>query len=192
MIFAAAPGPRASSPACPAPISPTTGSVTGDVGDAPATSSRRTAYPSIAELSKLGKAMGATTSSAHARPRASSSGWGTAAIGSRSFRMRSRCSSTELTRGSATWSTGTTRSALRRRLGGEHRPGRDSLRSGRLELDVPHDLDTSAEGPVTLDGQRVRLAHRRRTLGEALVELADQLVEVGVEVDVRDVRGDQV
>ena len=77
MILAAVPGESASRLAWPAPISPTTGSHTGVVlASREATSAATTAYPSIAELSNDGSAIGDTTSSAAGRPSASSSGCG--------------------------------------------------------------------------------------------------------------------
>ena len=75
MILAAVPGESASRPPCPAPISPTTGRWTGRSAVAVTTSSCRTAYPSMPELSKDGRLTSATTSSAAARPRVSISGW---------------------------------------------------------------------------------------------------------------------
>jgi hypothetical protein len=89
MILTAVPGDRAMIEDWPAPISPTTGRVTGVSSLAPATSSATTAYPSIAELSKLGSEIGATTSSARASPRASISGCGNAGSGETVARMRS-------------------------------------------------------------------------------------------------------
>ncbi len=62
---------------------------------------------------------------------------------------------------------------------------RPAARSRASSVDVADHLHAVAEGPVALDLQRRRLLHRRRALGEALVELADQLVVVAVEVDER-------
>ena len=95
MILAAVPGARVRGPAWPAPISPTTGSSTGCSALAVATSACRTAYPSIAELSKLGSDMVATTSSAHTSPSASRRGTSTGASARTPESTRSRCSSTE-------------------------------------------------------------------------------------------------
>ena len=61
----------------------------------------------------------------------------------------------------------------------------DPLGGRRGEGHVAHDAYAAAEGPVALDGERVGLAQRRGAVGEALVEVADQLVEVAVERDVR-------
>src|SRR4051794_39812075 len=88
-----------------------------------------------------------------------------------SARIRSRSSSTEI------------RSLVATR--GQYRVGLDPLRTRSPELDVPDDLDPLAEGPVALDLERGRLAQRRDALGEALLELADELVVAAVEVDER-------
>ena len=133
MIFAAVPGESASSRAWPAPISPTTGSTTGDSSLAPATSAATTAYPSIAELSKLGSAISETTSSAAGRPRASSSGWGYAGSGPTAARIRVRCSSTVTT-------VDATRASAIRDGGGllaDGAVGVDALGAGLL-VELPH------------------------------------------------------
>src|SRR4051794_8471268 len=176
MILAAVPGDSASRLACPAPISPTTGRCTGDSSVAVTTSSRRTAYPSIAELSNDGRLIGATTSSATASPRVSISGCGKSGSGSMAARIRARWSSTEV-RPSAI---------------GEDGVGGDPLRGPGLQGDVADHLHAAGEGPVALDPQGAGLLHRRRAVREALVEVADQPVEVAVEVDVRHVGRDQV
>src|SRR4051812_1451633 len=172
MIFTEVPGDIASSCACPAPISPTTGRCTGASALAVTTSAWRTAYPSIAELSNDGRLIGATTSSATASPRASMSGCGKSGSGSMSARMRARWSSTEM-RPSAI---------------GEDGVGVDALGGAGLQGHVPHHLHTVAERPVALDPQRGGLLQRRGAVGEAPVELADELVVVAVEVDVRQLR----
>ena len=102
MILAALPRASVRGPAWPAPISPTTGSSTGCSALAAATSALWTAYPSIAELSKLGSDIVATTSSAHTSPSASSRGTSTGASGRMPESTRSRCSSTEQGSGSVT------------------------------------------------------------------------------------------
>src|SRR5579862_5515144 len=71
MIRIDAPGGSAYAPVSPAATSATTGRVTGACSDAVATSSTRTAYPSIAELSNDGSGTVAVTSSARTRPWAS-------------------------------------------------------------------------------------------------------------------------
>ena len=71
MIRMAVPCGSEYAPVSPAATSATTGSVTGVSADAEATSSTRTAYPSIAELSKDGSGWLAATSSARTRPWAS-------------------------------------------------------------------------------------------------------------------------
>src|ERR1700712_3180722 len=55
-------------------MSPITGRLTGRVSSADATSASRTAYPSIAELSKPGSGAAAVTSSASTQPWASANG----------------------------------------------------------------------------------------------------------------------
>ncbi len=57
----------------PAAISPVTGRVAGASSAAPATSAAWTAYPSMLELSKDGRATAAVTSSASTQPSASAS-----------------------------------------------------------------------------------------------------------------------
>src|SRR5699024_829439 len=118
----------------------------------------------IAELSNNGSGIGAVTSSATGRPLASTRFCSKTPSGSMAPRTRSRCSSTEI--GSAT----------------EHLPGRDPLCAlVALQRDVAGDPDPVLEGPVTRDGERRRGPQRRGAVGEALVELTDQLVEVRVE-----------
>src|SRR3954453_20945781 len=129
MIFTAVPGDMASTPACPAPISPTTGRCTGDSSAAEATSAWETAYPSMAELSKPGNATSACTSSAADSPNASINGWSKAGSGAIAARMRSRCSSTE-TSGSVMLQDAT---------------GRDPLGRGGLQRHVSDHLDLGAE-----------------------------------------------
>src|SRR6478672_876445 len=99
-----------------------------------------------------------------------------------SARMRARWASTEVS-----WS------AIRRlRAVAQHRAGLDPLGGLGAQLDVADDLDPGAEGPVARDPERGGPAHRRGTLGEPLVELTDQLVEVAVEVHERQRLGDLV
>src|SRR4029078_4086593 len=125
------------------------------------------------ELSKDGRSIGATTSSAEGRSSASRRGWGKSFSGSMWSRIRSR-----------SWSTVATRSPIR-----QLRLGRDPLRGlGRQRhvADHPHPVP---EGPVSLDGQGLGLLQRRRTFGAPLVELAHTLVVLAVEVDERYVVG---
>src|SRR3546814_12598624 len=62
---------------------------------------------------------------------------------------------------------------------------RDSFGGGRLlERDRSLDPDPVLEGPVPLDRQRRRIPQGGSTLGEPLVELADQSVDLRVERDV--------
>ena len=116
---------------------------------------------------------GATTSSASARPRASISGCWKAGSGETVARMRS------------TWSADRQqgRGRLSHAAPASSRTVPPSTRWAAVgvERDVADDLDAVAEGPVALDGERVGLAQRRRAVGEALVEVADQLVELAVE-----------
>src|SRR3954454_525392 len=173
MILTAVPGDIASSEACPAPISPTTGRCTGLSSLADATSAWTTAYPSIAELSKPGSATAERTSSAAVRPNASSNGWSKAGSGSIAERIRSRCSSTE-----TSWSVML-----------QDATGSDPLGCAGLEGDVADDLDLRAERPVAVDGQGRRLAQARGALGEAALEVGDQLEVRRVELDVGHVTG---
>ena len=71
MILMLVPGWSAYAPVSPAATSAVTGSVTGFSSVAAATSSTRTAYPSMAELSNDGSGLAADTSSASTRPCAS-------------------------------------------------------------------------------------------------------------------------
>src|SRR5438552_1346149 len=89
MMRIASPGPTSRSGNSPAATSLTTRSSTG----ADATSSPRTAYPSIAELRKGGTSRSAATSSASTSPRASWSGVSTAASVGTPARMRASASS---------------------------------------------------------------------------------------------------
>jgi hypothetical protein len=68
MILMAVPGWSAYAPVSPAATSAVTGSVTGFSSVPAATSSTRTAYPSMPELSNEGSALTADTSSASTRP----------------------------------------------------------------------------------------------------------------------------
>src|SRR3546814_17535505 len=62
---------------------------------------------------------------------------------------------------------------------------RDSFGGGRLlERDRSLDPDPVLEGPVPLDRQRRRIPQGGSTIGEPLVELADQSVDLRVESDV--------
>src|SRR5687768_3209258 len=81
----------------PAAMSPTTGSDTGVSGDASATSTERTAYPSIDELSKRGSADPAVTAWPRTQPCASRSGSSISPSGWTVSRTWRRCSSTVLT-----------------------------------------------------------------------------------------------
>ena len=96
MIRTASPGPTARVATPPAATSPTTGSRTaepGTSGSAADTSTARTAYPSIAELSKPGRSTSEVTSSQRTSPRHSGSGSRTGSAGVTAARMASRCSS---------------------------------------------------------------------------------------------------
>ena len=75
MIFIAVPGESRCGAAPPAGTSPTTGRRTGRTSVAYWTSAARTAYPSMAELSKRGSASEETTSSQMLRPSASRTCW---------------------------------------------------------------------------------------------------------------------
>ena len=68
MILIAVPGWSAYAPVSPAATSAVTGSVTGFSSVAAATSSTRTAYPSMPELSNGGSGLAVDTSSASTRP----------------------------------------------------------------------------------------------------------------------------
>src|SRR4051794_7177018 len=173
MILTAVPGDIASSEACPAPISPTTGRCTGWSEVAGATSAWTTAYPSIAELSKPGRATADRTSSAAASPNASINGWSNAGSGSIAERMRSRCSSTE-----------SSSSVML-----QDATGRDSLGCAGLQADLADHLDLRTERPVAADLQRGRLAQARSPFGETALELRHQLVVRRVELDVGHVAG---
>src|SRR6478609_7377779 len=159
MILAAVPAGSSRSAAWPAPISPTTGRCTGASAVAVTVSACRTAYPSIAELSNDGRLTCATTSSATTRPSASIRGWWYAASGSVLARIRARCSSTEMASAIA-----------------EDGVGGDPLRGAGRQLHVADHLDAVPERPVALDRERLGLPHRRRPVGEAPVEVSDQLV----------------
>jgi hypothetical protein len=95
MIRMAVPGGMPYGADCPAADSPTTGRCTGRESRASATSWWRTAYPSMAEFSNRGSAIGDRTSSHSGSPTASSSGWSYGGSGVIESRMRPRCSSTE-------------------------------------------------------------------------------------------------
>ena len=75
MIFIAVPGESRCGADWPAAISPTTGRLTGALALASATSAARTAYPSIAVLSKRGRLIVELMSSQIARSRASRMCW---------------------------------------------------------------------------------------------------------------------
>src|SRR6478609_8492426 len=154
MILTAVPGDIASSEAWPAPISPTTGRWTGDSSVAPTTSAWQTAYPSIAELSKPGRATSAWTSSAADRPKASIRGWSKAGRGVIAERTRSRCSSTVA-------SGGTSESVML-----QDATGRDPVGCGGLQGDLADDLHLAAERPVAGHRERRCLAQRRGALRE--------------------------
>src|SRR5689334_2811369 len=109
----------------------------------------------MAELSKLGSEIGATTSSAQARSSASSSGCATGVIGSRSSRIAARCSSTERM---ALSPAPPIRSGVRV-VAAEHRVVGDALRGLGRELDVADHLDAVPEGPVAGDLERGGLLH---------------------------------
>src|SRR3954451_18889843 len=160
MILTAVPGDTASSEACPAPISPTTGRWTGDSSLADATSAWATAYPSMAELSKPGRATAACTSSAADSPKASISGWSKAGSGWMAARIRSRCASTE-----------TSSSVMLQDATGRHTLGRAGL-----QRHVADHLHPGPEGPVATDGEGRRVAQAGRALGEPALELRHQLV----------------
>src|SRR3546814_5026635 len=69
---------------------------------------------------------------------------------------------------------------------------RDSFGGGRLlERDRSLDPDPVLEGPVPLDRQRRRIPQGGSTLGEPLVELADQSVDLRVERDVGKTRSEE-
>ena len=78
----------------PAGNSSMTRSVTGASGDAPRTSAERTAYPSIAELSRGGISNGAMTSSASTRPNAEKMSMRSAGSGANRAKIISRASLT--------------------------------------------------------------------------------------------------
>ena len=77
-IATASPGPTAAPEGDPARDSPIRRRTTGLDTAAPAVSAARTAYPSIAELSKPGTSACATTAAASRRPSAERSGTGSA------------------------------------------------------------------------------------------------------------------
>ena len=111
------------------------------------------------------------------RPRASSSGCWYGGSGWTASRIRSRWSS-----------TGSGASAIRRP--GAPSPAGDALRPSSASSSTSPMTRTpwpKVQSPSTR--QRVGLAQRRRALGEALVEVADQLVVVGVELDERHLVG---
>ena len=95
MIRTAAPGTTAGSGGDPAAISPMTGSTMGECR-AFATSSARTAYPSMAELGSGGIEMAERTSSDRTSPLASASDARDGVRGRISARTRSSASSTSI------------------------------------------------------------------------------------------------
>src|SRR5690606_31494828 len=94
IIRAACPAPTVKSGCDPAGISPITARRTGRSALAPARSSARTAYPSIAELANAGTSCAACTSSASTRPSARDRSTVSCESGCMSLRMRASTSST--------------------------------------------------------------------------------------------------
>ena len=171
MILTAVPGEIARIEAWPAPISPTTGSVTGR----PRSRRRRPRRPRRSRPSRSCRSTAARSGRRRPRP-ARGRGPPSAAAG--------RPAAARPWRGCARGSPSTGSEVSHARPGAslvEDGAALDPLGRRGVERDVADDLHAAAEGPVALDRQRVGLAQRRRTLGEALVEVADQLVEVAVE-----------
>ena len=174
MIFAAVPGDRAIRPPRPAPISPTTGRWTG-------VSSRRADHVGV----RHGVAVHAGVVEAGQRDRGGDVlGQGEARAppsGPAGSRAAARPSPRSARRGRGP--------AAGQPSGLQHRRGLDALGGRRLDLDVAHDA-ARPRPKVTSPSMTsdVASAQRRRAFGEALVEVADELVEVAVEIDERHAR----